>query len=78
MIMTRISFHTILYEIRPHQEVKKIKYDSLRAQTFCGLASGVIMVKWKVLIGILSSHCLDSRRIAFADASFKWALSTKL
>ena len=29
-------------------------------------------------MGILSSHCLDSRRIALADASFKWALSTEL
>lgn len=51
---------------------------SLRAKTFCGLASGVFKVKWKVLIGILSSHCFDSRRIAFADASLKWALSTEL
>ena len=51
---------------------------SSRTQTYCGLASGVFKVKWKVLIGILSSHCLDNRRIAFADASLKWALSTEL
>ena len=37
MIMTRISFHTTLYEIRPHQEIKKIKYGSLKAKLYVDL-----------------------------------------
>lgn len=61
-----------------HLYHKQLKSKNKEALAKKDSTSDVLKVRWKTPTGILWSQCLARRRIAFAAASLKWALSTAL